>query len=575
MILGNRWGEGLQQFVSAELDGSQQRESKPQIRFRIISWLTIIAVVIVSGVVTLEVSRGVLSEFAKVQYDDSFITYRYAANFALGDGLRFNLGEQSNSASSLLYTLMLAPLFAIWRFELPMIAQLLSQLCFMITAGLIVFAGVSARKSYLGLVAGLAAGVIWIGSPYINYWALSGMETLIFCLLLTLAIVTTQLVLRAKSESNSKLILCVSSLVLLSLVRWEGAAVALALSALLCFRGNGKNWRESRRELLLLTAPILAVTGTCAAILLFYRSYYESWIPTPVIFKRLAEYYRRDISQSLFTIRDYATSEFGTYTLILLGLAIIATLLAFINSRRGGFSFQLLAPIVSIVVLLAFLAVSASSDFYRYELALLVPCILLLAQTPELIGQLGTWTRIGRMQEIVGVGLVAALAGASVLSVVNFVPRVSAIEQTTGRFLYLQEARHQMGEFLEEATPEGSKVLSGDLGALSFYNLSNTYVDSVGLTNIELLQKLQSGERYSEIIDARLPVYAVDTIDELGILGSEQTYNNPSGYFSIDLASDGTCPFKQRYLTREIAIYPKIAPDILSVAAWELTPRNC
>ena len=168
-----------------------------------------------------------------------------------------------------------------------------------------------------------------------------------------------------------------------------------------------------------------------------------------------------------------------------------------------------------------------------------------------------------------------ALVVLAATAIASFAPRVSEIGQTTGRFLYLQEARQQMGVFLEKSTPEGSRVLSGDLGALSFYNLSNTYVDSVGLTNIELLEKLQSGEKYSKIIDDRLPMYAVDTIDEFGILGSEQTYNNPSGYFSIELASDETCPFKQRYLIQEIAIYPKISPDILRVAAWELAPREC
>jgi hypothetical protein len=43
-----------------------------------------------------------------LHYDDSFITYRYAINFSEGRGFVFNVGEKINSASSLLFTLILA-----------------------------------------------------------------------------------------------------------------------------------------------------------------------------------------------------------------------------------------------------------------------------------------------------------------------------------------------------------------------------------------------------------------------------------------------------------------------------------
>jgi hypothetical protein len=42
------------------------------------------------------------------QYDDSYITYRYAHHLMSGDGLVFNLGQRVNSATSLFYTLLLA-----------------------------------------------------------------------------------------------------------------------------------------------------------------------------------------------------------------------------------------------------------------------------------------------------------------------------------------------------------------------------------------------------------------------------------------------------------------------------------
>jgi len=42
------------------------------------------------------------------QYDDAYITYRYAVNLAEGRGFVFNTYERVNSASSFLYTVLLA-----------------------------------------------------------------------------------------------------------------------------------------------------------------------------------------------------------------------------------------------------------------------------------------------------------------------------------------------------------------------------------------------------------------------------------------------------------------------------------
>src|SRR6185437_5777291 len=46
--------------------------------------------------------------FIHHQYDDSYITYRYAINLAQGHGLVFNVGERTDAASSFLYALVLS-----------------------------------------------------------------------------------------------------------------------------------------------------------------------------------------------------------------------------------------------------------------------------------------------------------------------------------------------------------------------------------------------------------------------------------------------------------------------------------
>lgn len=47
------------------------------------------------------------------QYDDSYITYRYAVNLANGDGLVFNVGERVDASSSFLYTVILAVFYKV------------------------------------------------------------------------------------------------------------------------------------------------------------------------------------------------------------------------------------------------------------------------------------------------------------------------------------------------------------------------------------------------------------------------------------------------------------------------------
>ena len=58
------------------------------------------------------------------QYDDSYITYRYALNLATGKGLVFNTYERVNSASSFLYTLLLAGAYRVGIHDLERFAAL-------------------------------------------------------------------------------------------------------------------------------------------------------------------------------------------------------------------------------------------------------------------------------------------------------------------------------------------------------------------------------------------------------------------------------------------------------------------
>lgn len=64
------------------------------------------------------------SIFSEWGYDDPFITYRYAHNVAQGQGFVYNPGEQIQSTTTPLFTLLLALLYPLWS-DLPHLANLI------------------------------------------------------------------------------------------------------------------------------------------------------------------------------------------------------------------------------------------------------------------------------------------------------------------------------------------------------------------------------------------------------------------------------------------------------------------
>ena len=127
-------------------------------------------------------------EFTLVQYDDSYITYRYARNFALGDGLRFNPGDNTNSASSLLFVLLLGIGNLITRAPIELRAttiNTLSLLVLVFVTSLLVLRSTNNLRGYL-YASVLGLSIVSYG-PLV-YWTLSGMETTFFMALLAASI---------------------------------------------------------------------------------------------------------------------------------------------------------------------------------------------------------------------------------------------------------------------------------------------------------------------------------------------------------------------------------------------------
>lgn len=115
--------------------------------------------------------------FKAFSIDDAFITFRYVRQLVAGNGLVFNIGERVEGYSNFLWVMMLAPLHALGG-DMWLAARVL---------------GVSAGAATLILTYHLARAapqpalaplLLSACAPFVA-WTMGGLETALFCLLLT------------------------------------------------------------------------------------------------------------------------------------------------------------------------------------------------------------------------------------------------------------------------------------------------------------------------------------------------------------------------------------------------------
>jgi hypothetical protein len=116
--------------------------------------------------------------------DDASITFRYARNLLSGNGFVFNPGEQVQGTTTPLYTLVMAAIGAAAggaSAPFPQIALLVNTLADCATCYLLLRLGRRLGAERIGL----AAALLWAVEPYSVTFAIGGLETSLFVLLLT------------------------------------------------------------------------------------------------------------------------------------------------------------------------------------------------------------------------------------------------------------------------------------------------------------------------------------------------------------------------------------------------------
>ncbi len=118
--------------------------------------------------------------------DDAYITFRYARNLLAGQGFVYNLGERVQGTTTPLYTLLMVAEKGILKDAgLPALALVTNALADAVSVGVLAWLGKRARGApWLGL----AAGLLWAISPMSVTFAIGGMETSVYILLLLLTL---------------------------------------------------------------------------------------------------------------------------------------------------------------------------------------------------------------------------------------------------------------------------------------------------------------------------------------------------------------------------------------------------
>ena len=116
--------------------------------------------------------------------DDAYITFRYARNLLAGEGFVYNPGARVMGTTTPLYTLLLAGLGAVTGgvdANFPVLALGVNALADALTALLLWRLGLRLGSQR----AGLAAGLAWAVAPFSVTFAIGGLETSLYVLLLT------------------------------------------------------------------------------------------------------------------------------------------------------------------------------------------------------------------------------------------------------------------------------------------------------------------------------------------------------------------------------------------------------
>ena len=365
--------------------------------------------------------------------DDAFILYRYAEHWAAGFGPTWNVGEaHAEGYSSPLFVALLAAGKALGA-DVPALAEALGIACSLSTVALLLWL----THSMTGRAAwALLAGAILLVHPSFALWAVGGMETPLYTLLL-LGVVAA--VHRSTTSERRRALWALSLLLsLAALARTEGVLAAAALAALAPFAppSLGRRWLRA----------LVPVAFVVALHVLVRRLYYGLWLPLPV-------YEKGDALVGWDLVWGFAADHWVYLPFVALALAL--------GRGRAALPMRYAAVVAVALAVIVLQVDPVMGRFQRY----LLPCLPGLV----LLFVLGLRAAVSRLRPRMWV--LASLAVAALLSGPEV---VGASRDAQGVAVALYSARlHRghvrLGQWIAARADPDTQLVVADCGVIPYY----------------------------------------------------------------------------------------------------------
>jgi hypothetical protein len=281
----------------------------------------LIAIIAIIAVVGMYHDTGTLTSN---QFDDAYVSMRYAVNLAEHGELAFNLEERTDAASSMLYTVVLAGFYKVGLHNLEIVSFLLNMMAVGLIAAFVYLCALKlSGNEWVSAVLGLIAAC----HGFISGWAILSMDTVPFAALL---VILTWAIL-SKRETMSMIMV-----ILIVFMRVEGVLVIP-----FWWLATGMNIKK------LVIVLIVAMT-----FYLYRFGYYGTLLPHSYHIKNVLTYYHSQPGNIIRTWKAFALTA-----------PVIAIIGVYLDRRLwwlGGY----------IVVAGAVCLIGPSSDFVRYTVPL-------------------------------------------------------------------------------------------------------------------------------------------------------------------------------------------------------------
>jgi len=504
------------------------------------------------------------------QYDDSYITYRYAVNLAEGNGFVFNSYEKVNSASSFLYTLFLAGFYKLGFQNLERVAAFigLTSGCLLILfTSLLVF-----RIVENALLMALFLLPLCI-SGSITGWAVSGMETIFFSMLIMAFL---------WAYYSDRFAFSLALLAACLLTRFEGV---ILLASLLFSEWIDGGFRLRNRRL-----AVFAITGAISfgGLVAFYLCYYGTAIPHPVLLKKYALYYSHPFFTSLEETLTFLIKYFGLYTIPGIGVAVFLLWSKWsevqTNKDKAGIPRSSFSPtlgkldaqtqtrdvLVAVYILLSVLSyvVGPASDQNRY----MIPLVPVLAVATALVCRYWVKSCVTPHRAVLIFGVI--LFALATYQATRNQMRVAQFFSKTAEH---QIAREAIGQWIKANVPSDEIILSSDIGAIAYFAKSHDFIDVYGLTSKAPVIALEKNNwlLFINELKKKKPLWVADTGFPNGKISAIEKITRPSEYYHglssqgepyLNLYNDSnktvlSIPVRESYTFRIVKIDPQVYED--------------